>query len=213
MSKRKKPEQTYWSDVNIDVLPLKDLRVLLQNRKVGNLPGKRSELEALLTKKDVEIDYNDSFTIRQLQVELRLRGLDDTTAKKKVYLQRLRGEVAAPAKKKLRKGQRKKRQHKALGTKVHVAFYQSPIDDSKKDDEDTKVLGIFSSQQNAYNLLVDKLLEDLKKKDDKASQDMEKERKEKGASRELVERILDKCVSSFGEDKQPNGWVTVSKVE
>jgi len=164
MSKRKKPEQTYWSDVNIDVLPLKDLRVLLQNRKVGNLPGKRSELEALLTKKDVEIDYNDSFTIRQLQVELRLRGLDDTTAKKKVYLQRLRGEVAAPAKKKLRKGQRKKRQHKALGTKVHVAFYQSPIDDSKKDDEDTKVLGIFSSQQNAYNLLVDKLLEDLKKK-------------------------------------------------
>jgi len=127
MSKRKKPEQTDWSDVNLKPLTLKDLRTLLQTRNVKDIPNKRSELEELLQKNTVEIEYEDSMTVKQLMAELKLRGLDDSTAKKDVYFQRLRGEIAAPPKKKIKKGP-KKRKHRADGTKVFVSLYQKPVE-------------------------------------------------------------------------------------
>ncbi|ETO22432.1 hypothetical protein RFI_14767 [Reticulomyxa filosa] len=229
MSKRKKSEQTQWSDVNLTSLSMKDLRILSQTRKLSNLPSKRAELEDLLTTKDVDIDYNDSMTVRQLQAELKLRGLDETTATKKVYLQRLRGEIAPPEKKRVKKVPKRKRRHKAWGAKIFVAMYQPPLDTAKDEDgmfflhvfvtffflmcfKQAKVLGVFASEPHAYNALIEKLLEDLKKKDEKVFHEMEKERNEKPPSSELLQNISEKCLAVFGQESEPNGWVVTSKV-
>jgi len=100
MSKRKKSDQTDWSEVDLKRLTLKDLRQLLQTREVKDIPNKRAEIEQVLKTTQVEIDYSEAMTMKQLVVELRLRGFDDSNARKETYLQRLRGEIAAPPKKK-----------------------------------------------------------------------------------------------------------------
>jgi len=109
MAKRKKPDEMEWADVDIENLNLKDLKTLLQNRSMSNIPHRREDMEKMLKGCDVEIECQDWMTAKQLQAELRLRGLDDSNAKKVIYLKRLRGEVAAPALKKIKKGAKKKK--------------------------------------------------------------------------------------------------------
>jgi len=208
MSKRKKPDPEDWSEVKLKTLSTKDLRLLLQTRKEKNLPKKRNELEDKLKTKDVEIDYNEDMTTRQLLVELKLRGLDDSSATKKVYLKRLRGEIAAEPKKK-----NEKKKHRAMGAKVFLTFYQSPMENNKDDGEDATVLGVFTSSTNAYNCIVDKLLEDLKKKNKDRFDEMEKERSKDGPLDRLLKTILEKCEAVFGDENAPNGWVSDSTVE
>jgi len=100
MSKRKKSDQTEWSDVDLKKLTLKDIKQLLVTREATDIPNTRAEMEQVLKTKSVEIDYSDEMTVKQFMPELRLRGLDDSNAKKDIILQRLRGEIAAPPKKK-----------------------------------------------------------------------------------------------------------------
>jgi len=109
MAKRKKPNEIEWKDEEIENLNLKDLKTLLQNRSMSNIPHRREDMEKMLKGCDVEIECQDWMTAKQLQAELRLRGLDDSNAKKVIYLKRLRGEVAAPALKKIKKGAKKKK--------------------------------------------------------------------------------------------------------
>jgi len=113
----------------------------------------------------------------------------------------------------LKKKVTNKKKHKASGAKVFVTFYQSPIENKKDDVDDTTVLGVFSSVKDAHNRIVDKLLEDLKKKNKDRFDEMEKERSKDGPLEKLLKTILEKCESLFGEDNAPNGWVTESKVE
>jgi len=162
MSKRKKSDQTDWSEVDLKRLTLKDLRQLLQTREVKDIPNKRAEIEQVLKTTQVEIDYSEAMTMKQLVVELRLRGFDDSNARKETYLQRLRGEIAAPPKKKVKRGP-KKRKHRAHGTKVFVSLYEKPADE-EDDGTAPAVLGVFTHEGEAYDCVIDKLLEDVKKK-------------------------------------------------
>jgi len=108
MSKRKKSDQTEWSDVDLKKLTLKDIKQLLVTREATDIPNTRAEMEQVLKTKSVEIDYSDEMTVKQFMPELRLRGLDDSNAKKDIILQRLRGEIAAPPKKKVKRAPKKK---------------------------------------------------------------------------------------------------------
>jgi len=89
-------------------LTLKDIKQLLVTREATDIPNTRAEMEQVLKTKSVEIDYSDEMTVKQFMPELRLRGLDDSNAKKDIILQRLRGEIAAPPKKKVKRAPKKK---------------------------------------------------------------------------------------------------------
>ncbi|ETO26354.1 hypothetical protein RFI_10783 [Reticulomyxa filosa] len=112
MSKRKKAEGNDWSEVNFARLNAKDIRTLLQTRGAVDLPPKREQLEELLKTKDVEVEYKEEMTGKQLMAELKLRNLDNTNAKK------------------IKSKKRGEKKTRATGVVVWVAMYLGPADKS-----------------------------------------------------------------------------------
>ncbi|ETO26305.1 hypothetical protein RFI_10839 [Reticulomyxa filosa] len=241
MSKRKSSEKLSWGEIKMENLNLKDLRTLLSNRETGKVPGVRKEMEDMLKTKPLEIDYKEDMTIKQLQVELKLLGLDATPAKKDVLLQRLAGDIDAPPKKKTKSTPRA-RKHKAHGAKIFVTISDEGIpityirhqkNFSKfvraffskknwkrdvilfylaKDEEGPKVIGVYAFEQAAYNAAIGKLLEVLKKKDEKRYEEVRKDA-EGPASADLFKKVLAKCASSYNSGEAPDVRVIEKKVQ
>jgi len=205
MSKRKAADKLAWSDVKLKDLNLNQLKQLLWTRSVPKIPAKRAEMEELLKTKAVEVEYKDTMTAKQMQSELKLLGLDDSTAKKDVLLQRLKGEIAAPPKKGKKSGRGKK--HKAAGAKVFVTTFDDPT------AEEVKVVGVFTSEHDAYDAAINKLFEELKKKDEKRYQDLNKELGDETRNQALLKKVMDKSASTYGSDEEPKAVVYENKVK
>jgi len=205
MSKRKAADKLTWGDVKMKDLKLSQLKQLLWTRSVPKIPVKRSEMEELLKTKALEVDYKDSMTAKQMQSELKLLGLDDSPAKKDVLLQRLKGEIAAPPKKSNQSGRGKR--HRATGAKVFVTTFDDP------DAEEVKVVGVFVSEHDAYDAAINKLFEELKKKDEKRYQEVHKEVGDETRNAALLKKVVDKCSAAFGADSEPKAVVFENKVK
>jgi len=212
MSKRKKPESTDWSEVDLKRLNQKDLRVLLQTRGEKEIPTKRDKMEEAIKAKDVEIEYKEEMTGKQLCAELKLRGLDNTNAKKDILLQRLRGEIAAPPKIKVRRVPKKKKA-KAYGANVHAALYLPPVDKNKDDSDDTQLLGVYLQARAAFEAIFERFLSDLKKVDEKKHGELAKDFEEGPFDEDNLKKLTQKCNKVWDEESMPKGWVSNHKIQ
>ena len=104
--KRDHSEQKEWdwsdtvlADPSKELMLAVDVKQLLLTRgeKKQNLKGKKHDMiEFLKEKYDVELkEPIEDLTVKELTCELRLRNLDDSSAQKKVLIQRLKGEIDA----------------------------------------------------------------------------------------------------------------------
>eukprot|EP01084_Bolivina_argentea_P214966 364910_1 len=154
---------TELKDANTTPLLARDVKQLLITRgeERKNLKGKKSEMIEYLKEK-YTVQLNEEFeelTCKEIIVELRLRGLNDTPAKKCILIARLKGlrnETLEPPKKKQRRGKKAK-----LDGIVYVIVYTPSADAC---DTSTQVLGVFESEAKAYNKSVEKLTEDIEEK-------------------------------------------------
>merc|ERR1712113_306988 len=132
--------------------------LITRGEQKQNLKGKKAEMIEYLKEK-YSVNLKEAFknlTCKELIVELRLRGLNDTPAKKDLLIARLKGESddAEPPKKKKKRGKQ--------GPKVYVAVYTPAAD--ADEGEGTKVLGVFKSESKAYDKCIEKLKDDIEEK-------------------------------------------------
>eukprot|EP01083_Nonionella_stella_P235256 827426_1 len=212
--KRDKPDEKEWEwedtelkDPNETPLLAQDIKQLLITRgeEKTKLKGKKSEMIEYLKEK-YTVQLNEKFerlTCKELIVELRLRGLTDTPAKKDILIARLKGEREdEPPKKKQKRGKKAK-----SGAKVYVAVYTPSVE---VDDTSTKVLGVFKSESKAYDKSIDKLSDDIEKKYGDKTKKIEKafEQIDKIDSQDYKKRfeaVGDALTKAFGnkEDDAP----------
>jgi len=74
------------------------------------------------------------------------------------------------------------------------------------------VLGVFTNEAIAYSCIIDKLLEDLNRKDKTIYDTTCNELDDEAGSNELMQKVTGKCVEAFGQNKEPYGWVAPSKI-
>lgn len=213
--KRDKPDGASWDETALMEMLAQDVRQLLVNRgeKKQSLKGKKAEMVGYLKEHyDVELkDDFDDLTVKELMVELRLRKLDDSSAKKDILIQRLRGEIDAPAPPEKKKRKRGRAAPKDATKKIYVTLY-TPA--ANTEEGATKVLGVFKQKKKAYEKGITQMLEDLeeKYKDSKKKLETANSKIDKVKEEELEKKLEVVCeclVKAFGsEDEAPFVEVT-----
>lgn len=184
--KRDAPEQKEWNwedtvicgDDDTTSLLGEDIKALLLTRGCKSKKIKTKKENIKLLKNDFEVELEkefEAYTVKELLLELKLRGLNSNSAKKKELIQRLRGEIdatAPPPKKKQKRGGNFGRKKKS--DKVFVVAYNGEVADDK--DDKVVMLGVYKSQKKAYQVATERLIEDIKARfGEKDKKKMEKE--------------------------------------
>mmetsp|Transcript_41943 Transcript_41943/g.51622 ORF Transcript_41943/g.51622 Transcript_41943/m.51622 type:complete len:245 (+) Transcript_41943:57-791(+) len=222
-------EADSWDNSKVGELNANDITQLLKNRRVTGetlrgLKNKRDKVEHLLNETDIELKDNeiDSFIVRQLQVELKLRGIP-SDGKKEVLVHRLKhgynGEIDEPPAKKRKTSHnnsnnfsRKRRSWN--NDDIFVVMYAPEDNDSENCEP--RCVGVYTREQKAYDRGIKLLLSDLEQKKKKAYtsviKDLKRQNFKKSEYKEKFAIVNESVKATFKEGKEPYAEIQPTKL-